>query len=246
MKLYLIAVLFIATLVVVPCLAEEEKHETTEQVADVPEVAENKNDEAPSEATEGDAKVEAPSEATEGDAKVEEKAEGTEEQIPQEFRDEIEQEKRALPQLSTYSCRILKKYGYCRYIAKFCIKICTVPIQCKRYSRINDITRRQSRPAKRFRCDNGLRTGWYRFVGAQGTVIPNRCVPMKRCGTHASGWMVGNYPRRGQTVTRKVCYHWSKKCCNWSNNIKVTHCGGFYVFYLTKPPVCQLRYCGNA
>ncbi|KAK3732481.1 hypothetical protein QZH41_014024, partial [Actinostola sp. cb2023] len=86
---------------------------------------------APSEATEGDAKVEAPSEATEGDAKDEEKAEGTEEQIPQvdncllEFRDEIEQQKRALPQLSTYSCRILKKYGYCRYIAKFCIKICT-------------------------------------------------------------------------------------------------------------------------
>jgi len=31
MKLYLIAVLFIATLVVVPCLAEEEKQETTEQ-----------------------------------------------------------------------------------------------------------------------------------------------------------------------------------------------------------------------
>ncbi|KAK3732485.1 hypothetical protein QZH41_014023 [Actinostola sp. cb2023] len=236
--------------------------------------------------------MQTPSEATEGDAKDEEKAEGTEEQIPQvdncllEFRDEIEQQKRALPQLSTYSCRILKKYGYCRYIAKFCIKICTcndklsavschrvrytyracnknigrvycakkcghcgpgkLPLQCRRHTRINDITRRQSRPTRRYRCDKGLRPGWYRLVGAQGTYIPNRCVPVKRCGTAATGWMVGNYPRRrGQNVRRKVCYHWAGKCCRWSNYIQVTHCGGYYVFYLRGSPGCNFRYCGN-
>ena len=89
---------------------------------------------------------------------------------------------------------------------------------------------------------------WYRFTGASGTRMPTSCVPMNRCGTHASGWMEGEHPSVGEgIVSRKVCYHWSSQCCNWNNNIEVRQCpGGFFVYKLVKPPHCSLRYCGSA
>lgn len=46
-------------------------------------------------------------------------------------------------------------------------------------------------------------------------------------------------------MTRKVCYHWSGDCCNWSNTIRVLNCGGFYIYELVPSPACQLRYCGT-
>ncbi|EDO26526.1 predicted protein, partial [Nematostella vectensis] len=74
--------------------------------------------------------------------------------------------------------------------------------------------------------------------------MPTSCVLEKRCGTHAPGWMVGAHPTVAQgLVTRKVCYHWTKNCCRWSNYIKVRNCGAFYVYQLPKTPVCWLRYC---
>ena len=103
----------------------------------------------------------------------------------------------------------------------------------------------------RLRCDqrapdNIVDGKWHRLIGNSGTKIPESCVPMRRCGTHAPGWLNGTHPQlqEGQ-VNRKVCYHWSSRCCNWQNNIKVRSCGDFYVYNLVKPPVCSLRYCGD-
>ena len=87
---------------------------------------------------------------------------------------------------------------------------------------------------------------WHQFVGDAGTKIPNSCVPTQRCGTHAPGWMQGDYPKKEEgVVDRKVCFFWSGNCCRWSKMIKVRNCGGHYVFKLEKPPACYLRYCGD-
>jgi uromodulin len=120
---------------------------------------------------------------------------------------------------------------------------------CRKYKVLNQRNRGKSyTPQNALKCDkSGFATRWYRFTGAAGNKMPNSCVPMRRCSTHASGWMKGAYPRiRGQVVRRKVCFHWSNKCCNWSNYTSVKNCGGYYVFYLTRTPGCTLRYCGNA
>ena len=96
-------------------------------------------------------------------------------------------------------------------------------------------------------CDGNLATKWYRFSAAAGEVMPDSCVPTWRCGTHAPGWLNGKHPTEAEgVVSRQVCYHWISKCCNWKNNIRVRNCGGFYVYELTKPPACHLRYCGGA
>ena len=76
--------------------------------------------------------------------------------------------------------------------------------------------------------------------------MPTSCVPKNRCGTHATGWMNGAHPSVCQgKVTRRVCYNWNGNCCNWSNNIEVVNCGKYYVYKLSKPPACHLRYCGS-
>ena len=94
--------------------------------------------------------------------------------------------------------------------------------------------------------DNILSPKWYRMTGDSGDQIPEICVPMRRCGTHAPGWLDGKHPSvKEGDVIRQVCYHWSDNCCNWKNDINVRNCGDFYVYKLDKPPACSLRYCGN-
>lgn len=121
--------------------------------------------------------------------------------------------------------------------------------ECRRYTVFNSFDRAIGNTAQNsLKCDQRDLPGnlWYRFLGAAGNAMPTSCVPVRRCGTHAPGWMVGSHPSlRYSLVTRKVCYHWSGSCCRWSNNIKVRNCGGFYVYQLPKTPVCWLRYCGN-
>ena len=102
---------------------------------------------------------------------------------------------------------------------------------------------------KNLRCDQRHLQplpAWYRFAGAAGDKMPTSCVPKRRCGTHAPGWLNGSHPTvREGIVTRPVCYHWGSRCCNWKNDIQVQNCGAFYVYRLVKPPVCWLRYCGD-
>ena len=66
------------------------------------------------------------------------------------------------------------------------------------------------------------------------------------CGTHAPGYLTGGHPTVAQgIVQRKVCFHWSNNNCRWSSIIRVRRCSSFYVYELSKPPACNLRYCGN-
>ena len=121
---------------------------------------------------------------------------------------------------------------------------------CSNYKVLSSADRSQENTAQsNVRCDQqDLPTvsGWYRFMGAAGNQIADRCVPAKRCGTHATGWLSGNHPTVEEgVVTRKVCYSWLDNCCRFSNNIRVKNCGDYFVYELHWPPGCSLRYCGK-
>ena len=100
---------------------------------------------------------------------------------------------------------------------------------------------------RRVKCDRrGLAPGWYRFQGDAGDRMPTECVPMRRCGTRATGWLNGAHPTVAEgAVKRKVCYNWRRTCCRWSNDVMVRNCGDFFVYELVPTPTCSLRYCGN-
>ena len=122
--------------------------------------------------------------------------------------------------------------------------------ECSSYRTLDSKDRAMSvrRAGNFLKCDQkDLSMAWYRFSGDAGNQIATSCPSQEHCGTHAPGWMQGAHPTvaEGQ-VTRKVCYNWLKSCCHWSNHIKVRNCGRFYVYQLTKTPLCWLRYCGNA
>ena len=118
--------------------------------------------------------------------------------------------------------------------------------ECSGYKWLKESNRNQKYSGSPKICDNGLSTGWYRFGGEAGIKMPTSCVSKYRCGTNAPGWMNGAHPTVAEgKVTRKVCYNWSSNCCNWSNNIEVVNCGQYYVYKLSPPPACTLRYCGS-
>lgn len=122
-----------------------------------------------------------------------------------------------------------------------------LPAQCVSYTSNTDATRSVSYGAPSIVCDSvasfGSSPAWVRFSGAAGTVLANYAISSYNCNTHATGWYTGSYPSVGSTTSGTVCYNWGGNTCNWSNAISVTNCNGFYVYQLTTPPVCSLRYC---
>ena len=89
-------------------------------------------------------------------------------------------------------------------------------------------------------------TGWYRFQGAAGDRILDKCVPVGHSSSPAPGWMRGNHPTVAEgVVIREVCYHLSTDCCFRRQNIRVKNCDGYFVYQFDWPYVCAARYCGN-
>ena len=118
---------------------------------------------------------------------------------------------------------------------------------CKNYKVLNEADRAQNNTLRNnTRCDDNLVTGWYRFQGAAGDRMADKCPPQFHCGTEDPGWLSGTHPTVAEgVVARTVCYNRSGDCCFWSNIIKVKNCGSYYVYELQQPPTCNLRYCGN-
>ncbi|XP_026102626.1 uromodulin-like [Carassius auratus] len=89
--------------------------------------------------------------------------------------------------------------------------------------------------------------GWYRlFIQDQSVQMPDTCVDMLSCGTHAPLWLTGGHPTvEDGVVTRDVCGHWDNDCCYFqSNPIKVKACSGnYFVYEFVKPAFCSLAYC---
>ena len=76
--------------------------------------------------------------------------------------------------------------------------------------------------------------------------MADSCVNHKHCGTAAPGWMNGGHPSVAErVVSRSVCFRSKSNCCKWSIVISVRNCGGFYVYWLQRPPHCNFRYCGS-
>jgi len=94
--------------------------------------------------------------------------------------------------------------------------------------------------------DFSLVPGWYRFHGAAGVQMPDKCVLRYRCGTKRPGWLNGSHPTVAEgVVTRQVCFTRFSNCC-WKSNIsKVKNCSSYYVYELESAPTFS-RYCGNA
>ncbi|XP_032234755.1 uromodulin [Nematostella vectensis] len=131
------------------------------------------------------------------------------------------------------------------FTGKLCEKEIDFP-ECASYTTLSDASRNVNSPQTTKICDSGLVKKWYRLEGDAGTVIPSACPSKRICNTDATGWVSGMHPTVEEgIVTRKVCYHWSTKCCNWSNDIRILNCGSYYIYELIRPPVCSLRYCGE-
>ncbi|XP_030630870.1 alpha-tectorin [Chanos chanos] len=96
-------------------------------------------------------------------------------------------------------------------------------------------------------CDNRNWRGWYRlFYHGISVQMPEWCVDMNRCGTHAPLWITSPHPQiQDGVVTRQVCGHWNNNCCQFASYpIRVKACpGNYYVYEFVRPVGCWLAYC---
>ena len=121
---------------------------------------------------------------------------------------------------------------------------------CTNYSVLDEADRAQGnafQPYPYWKCDDRLVTGWYRFKGAAGDRMSDKCVLKFRCGTRNPGWLNGTHPTIADgVVTRTVCFSEKANCCLARNIIKVKNCSSYYVYELQRSLRCYLRYCANA
>ncbi|XP_067047506.1 uromodulin-like [Acropora muricata] len=144
--------------------------------------------------------------------------------------------------LGSYKCTC--KSGYRGDGQNYCI-----PDECQNYKVLSNADRKVTNGDKPLLCDNTLGPAWFRFQGEAGTKMPTSCIPFNKCGTHATGWLNGAHPEKHEgNVTRRVCFHWYSNCCQWSVNIQVQNCSGYYLYYISgtySGHPCHLRFCGT-
>ena len=128
---------------------------------------------------------------------------------------------------------------------------------CQNYSILDNSKRKASysTPSGEWLCDktgffrvspDWKRQGWYKFNENIGSRIPEEAVGNSRCGTFASGWLQDKHPSTfGETKNAKVCFHGRSDKCEWSTNIKIRHCGSYFIYYLPDTPICELGYCAE-
>ncbi|XP_015757520.1 PREDICTED: uromodulin-like isoform X3 [Acropora digitifera] len=144
--------------------------------------------------------------------------------------------------LGSYKCTC--KSGYRGDGQNYCI-----PDECQDYQVLSNADRKVTNSNGPILCDNTLGPAWFRFQGDAGTKMPTSCTLQLRCGTSATGWLNGTHPEKHEgKVTRQVCFHWYSNCCEWSVNIHVQNCSGYYLYYINGTYSgfpCDLRYCGT-
>ena len=121
---------------------------------------------------------------------------------------------------------------------------------CNSYTVLSEADRAQGyrvTNASNYRYDNNdLVSGWYRFQRAAGDRMADRCVPMNHCGTQVPTWLNGTHPTIAEgVVIRRICYHYSNKCCDWHQIIRIKNCGAYFVYDLSRTYYYYARYCGN-
>ncbi len=101
-------------------------------------------------------------------------------------------------------------------------------------------------------CDSNLTVGWYRFVGAAGTVLSAIYQGSPSCGSSSTGFwpydIFVNLTGVGQSLNTLYCFNeYLVNACTYRQNITATCCGSYYVFYI-KPGSssnCPFRYCSS-
>ncbi|KAK6300851.1 hypothetical protein J4Q44_G00289490 [Coregonus suidteri] len=124
---------------------------------------------------------------------------------------------------------------------------------CQTYTELKDdwrATNYNSQVNGGLHCDQSMNfQGWYRlFLGNTGVQMPERCVEMNMCGTHAPMWLTDPHPQLSDgVVQRAVCGSWTGGCCTFKQNpIHVKACYGNYYVYKFVPAVnCYLAYCAD-
>ncbi|XP_045925587.1 uncharacterized protein LOC123983382 [Micropterus dolomieu] len=121
---------------------------------------------------------------------------------------------------------------------------------CFHYTILDQVWRATNTTTKIKKCDRRSKwKGWYRlFYNGKSLQMPERCIPVNKCGTHSPLWLAGPHPKRREgIVTRRVCGHWKKNCCAFrSPPIQVKKCSGnYYVYKFTEPSTCDLAYCAD-
>ena len=122
---------------------------------------------------------------------------------------------------------------------------------CNNYTVLSEADRAQGHiviNGSNYTCDSyDLVPGWYRFHGAAGDRMADKCVPENHCGSGRPGWLSGAHPTIDEgVVTREVCFSSSSYCCDWYQNIRIRNCGAYFVYELPRPYLsCPARYCGN-
>ena len=124
---------------------------------------------------------------------------------------------------------------------------------CHNYRVLSEADRAQEHiviSASSYRSDYmiGQVPGWYRFQGAAGDRMADKCVPMYHCGTKYPLWLNDTHPTVAEgAVIRAVCLHKSSSCCYLYQKIRVKNCGAYFVYAL--PTLYKYhddsRYCGN-
>ena len=84
-------------------------------------------------------------------------------------------------------------------------------------------------------CDKSLVTGWYRFQGAAGDRITDKCIPKGHCSAEYLGLLNGSHPTVTEgAVIHNVCFTGNNSCCFWRNLTEVKNCSSYYVYQLHK------------
>ena len=117
---------------------------------------------------------------------------------------------------------------------------------CHHYSNLSEANRNTKTETKKVLCDNQLRKGWYRFVGAAGTRMPTERVQAYRCGTDWPGWLMTTHPTvEDGEVRGVVCFSNRYTGCKYLKMIFVKKCGSYFIYNFFQLPRCDLRYCGT-
>ena len=119
---------------------------------------------------------------------------------------------------------------------------------CHNYRVLSEADRAQGHISSNYRHDRDyLVSGWYRFQGAAGDRMADKCVPMDHCGTKYPRWLNGTHPTVAEgVVICAVCLHKSSICCYLYQNIRVKNCGAYFVYALPRLYYYDdSRYCGN-
>ena len=80
-----------------------------------------------------------------------------------------------------------------------------------------------------------------------GMVMTESSLKVLHCGTYRPGWIRGTHPTdEGEQVTAEVCFSFDNgdgDDCRYTQNIEITNCGEYYVYFLPQTPWCDMRYC---